>query len=236
MQLESHTVVLCSSCCGCSALDVAVAAQVVQRCTRCSAARRRSPIIAAPPLSPVTTRPASHTRIRHAMERSFSVDDLVGGLYRLGQAGMGRTDSEAAFQEFLKRIPSATNLAAGGATNLAALDTPGLPTSASFAQVTDAAGLGGGVPRVPSLDLLAKLVMQGASAPQMSSAATVKAEAADGAHERACMRVRCGGCKQCGRRAAGKHDCYRPPSHHPPSLSPHHPLQSINQSPPRQPH
>lgn len=33
------------------------------------------------------------------MERSFSLDDMIGGIYRLGQAGMGRTDSEAAFQE-----------------------------------------------------------------------------------------------------------------------------------------
>jgi hypothetical protein len=112
------------------------------------------------------------------MERSFSVDDLVGGLYRLGQAGMGRTDSEAAFQEFLKRIPSATNLAAAAAANPspplpASLGggggggggdggLGGLTASASFAAVTDAAGLGGGVPRVPSLDLLAKLVMQSA--------------------------------------------------------------------------
>ena len=46
------------------------------------------------------------------MERSFSVDDIVGGIWRLGAAGMGRTDSEAAFQEFLKKIPSNTNLAA----------------------------------------------------------------------------------------------------------------------------
>jgi hypothetical protein len=52
------------------------------------------------------------------MERSFSVDDLVGGIWRLGQAGMGRTDSEAAFQEFLKRIPSATNLAGGAGQNV----------------------------------------------------------------------------------------------------------------------
>jgi hypothetical protein len=115
------------------------------------------------------------------MERSFSVDDLVGGLYRLGQAGMGRTDSEAAFQEFLKRIPSATNLAAGGAGGAAAAgglgDGPsglGLSASASFAAISDA-GLGGSVPRVPSLDLLAKLVMQGASSAPQTSAAPLPA-------------------------------------------------------------
>jgi hypothetical protein len=55
------------------------------------------------------------------MERTFSVDDLIGGMWRLNQAaqaGMGRTDSEAAFQEFLKRIPSATNLAAAAGQTL----------------------------------------------------------------------------------------------------------------------
>ena len=58
------------------------------------------------------------------MERSLSVDDIVGGIWRLGAAGMGgRTDSEAAFQEFLKKIPSNSNLvaqaaaAAGGQVN-----------------------------------------------------------------------------------------------------------------------
>lgn len=54
------------------------------------------------------------------MERSFSVDDLVGGIFRqAAAAGMGRTDSESAFQEFLKRIPSATNLAAAHAAHQA---------------------------------------------------------------------------------------------------------------------
>jgi len=119
------------------------------------------------------------------------VDDLVGGLYRLGQAGMGRTDSEAAFQEFLKRIPSATNLAAAAnasSANLAAaagLEGPsGLSASASF---QDAGSLGGGVPRVPSLDLLAKIVMQGASAPQTSLPAAVKSEPAGGLHAACCL-------------------------------------------------
>lgn len=67
---------------------------------------------AAPRRPPKSPRLTVQARNPCKMERSFSVDDLVGGLYRLGQAGMGRTDSEAAFQEFLKRIPSATNLAA----------------------------------------------------------------------------------------------------------------------------
>lgn len=54
-----------------------------------------------------------------AMERATSVDDLMNGFWRgLGQAtGIGRTDSEAAFQEFLKRIPSTANLAAVAAAS-----------------------------------------------------------------------------------------------------------------------
>lgn len=132
------------------------------------------------------------------MERSFSVDDLVGGLYRLGQAGMGRTDSEAAFQEFLKRIPSASNLAAANASASAAEAGLGINASGSFNAISEAGTLGGGVPRVPSLDLLAKIVMQGAAAPQTSSAPIlIKSEAAgggaagEGAFARALVWVRC---------------------------------------------
>jgi hypothetical protein len=61
------------------------------------------------------------------MERVLSVDNLVGGLWRLGGAhhatasmaapamaatGFNRVDSELAFQEFLKKIPSSGGLAA----------------------------------------------------------------------------------------------------------------------------
>mmetsp|Transcript_17271 Transcript_17271/g.37259 ORF Transcript_17271/g.37259 Transcript_17271/m.37259 type:complete len:361 (+) Transcript_17271:179-1261(+) len=113
-----------------------------------------------------------------SIERTFSVDDLVGGIWRLGQAGMARTDSEAAFQEFLKRIPSASNLAAAAAasqldsTSAAQLQqlqqqvqqqqqqassstaTAVLPAGA----LSDVNGAGlGGIPRVPSLDFLRQL-------------------------------------------------------------------------------
>lgn len=104
----------------------------------------------------------------------FSVDDLVGGFFgRLGQShgstgGFPRTDSESAFQEFLKRIPSASNLAA--ATNQ--LDSAAqLPTnlqsqlqgagsgvmfpSMSIGDLSSAASLG--MPRVPSLEFLKQL-------------------------------------------------------------------------------
>lgn len=115
------------------------------------------------------------------MERTFSVDDLVGGIWRLNQAGMGRTDSEAAFQEFLKRIPSATNLAAAanasgscGALNMLessqlqlqmanGLDSNGAPGS-SMPPLSEGLNLSsshlGNMPRVPSLVLLKQLMMQ----------------------------------------------------------------------------
>ena len=43
------------------------------------------------------------------MNRNYSVDDIVGELWR-----MGRTDSEAAFQDWLKRVPSLGTLAGAG--------------------------------------------------------------------------------------------------------------------------
>jgi hypothetical protein len=108
------------------------------------------------------------------MERTFSVDDLIGNVYRLSGAlgGMGnRTDSEAAFQEFLKRIPSATNLSAigsaGGAqyepgalqqTAQQLLGNTSLPTAPLNTSLnSDPAP---SMPRVPSLDLLRQLVLQ----------------------------------------------------------------------------
>jgi len=101
------------------------------------------------------------------MERSVSVDDIVGGIWRLGAAGMGRTDSEAAFQEFLKKIPSSSNLAAQAAAQGGQLDAAqqlqlqqqALQMQQAQAQayqdVANAQAAGaGGIPRVPSLDLL----------------------------------------------------------------------------------
>lgn len=101
------------------------------------------------------------------MERSVSVEDFLGGLLRLnkqaGGNGMGqRTDSEAAFQEFLKRIPSAQNLASqptgddkpghhlfasGSATSLFPLGNNALGTSTSL-------GRDANMPRVASLEML----------------------------------------------------------------------------------
>jgi len=103
----------------------------------------------------------------------FSVDDLVGGFFgRLGghshssTGGFPRTDSESAFQEFLKKIPSATNLAAAAIDSAAQLPTNlqsqlqgagsgvMLP-SVSIGDLTSAASLG--MPRVPSLEFLKQL-------------------------------------------------------------------------------
>lgn len=111
------------------------------------------------------------------MERAFSVDDLVGGIFRLtgGQAGgFSRNDSESAFQEFLKRIPSATNLApppqpAATTTSQAfepAATQPYTYTSSAAVpaslpiSASDANPAFPGMPRVPSLDVLRQLVMQ----------------------------------------------------------------------------
>eukprot|EP00798_Chlamydomonas_sp_ICE-L_P030631 gene30631-35644_t len=94
----------------------------------------------------------------NGFERSSSVDDLMGGIFRLsGQAGLARSESEAAFQEFLKKIPSATNLAAiGAAAQQAGTDLGANGTS----QAMDAAANGGnGMTRVPSLDFLRSLVV-----------------------------------------------------------------------------
>ena len=108
-------------------------------------------------------------------QKVFSVDDLVGGFFgRLGHAhsstsGFPRTDSEAAFQEFLKRIPSASNLAAvasqgqldgASAAQLAQQNagaSAAMLPSISIGDLSGAAGSLGGMPRVPSLDFLKQL-------------------------------------------------------------------------------
>ena len=110
------------------------------------------------------------------MDRVFSVDDIAN-MWKLG-AGMGfpRTDSEAAFQDFLKRIPSTSNLAAQ-AQGLDQAQQLQLQQQVQQYQQTQQAGLHaagsalsggalgevgslnvGGIPRVPSLDLLRQLV------------------------------------------------------------------------------
>ena len=104
----------------------------------------------------------------------FSVDDLVGGFFGRMQhatstSGFPRTDSEAAFQEFLKRIPSASNLAAVASqgqldtasaaqlTQAHAGASAAMLPSISIGDLAGAGGSMGGMPRVPSLDFLKQL-------------------------------------------------------------------------------
>ena len=102
------------------------------------------------------------------MDRQVSVEDIVGGLYKLGSAGFPRTDSEAAFQDFLKRIPSTTNLA-GQAEQLNPQQQLQLQQHVqhltqhnhlpSTSDNQDATHHNiGGIPRVPSLDFLRQLM------------------------------------------------------------------------------
>jgi hypothetical protein len=107
-----------------------------------------------------------------SMERSVSVEDFLGGLLRLqtnSKSGMGnRTDSEAAFQEFLKRIPSAQNLAGQGedkgekgpwfgaspsTASLSFLANGSVPNFAAYQQGQQDASAPN-MPRVASLDQL----------------------------------------------------------------------------------
>ena len=102
------------------------------------------------------------------MDRQVSVEDIVGGLYKLGSAGFPRTDSEAAFQDFLKRIPSTTNLA-GQAEQLNPQQqlqlqqhVQHLTQQSQLPSISDQQDAThhniGGIPRVPSLDFLRQLM------------------------------------------------------------------------------
>ncbi|CAL5219208.1 g999 [Coccomyxa viridis] len=108
------------------------------------------------------------------MDKVFSVDDLAG-FWKLsaGMQGFPRTDSEQAFQDFLKRIPSASNLASQSLDQAQQLQLQqqvqqfqqaqqaGLGTANSFpsSSLGEVGSLNvGGIPRVPSLDLLRQLV------------------------------------------------------------------------------
>lgn len=148
------------------------------------------------------------------MERGFSADDLSLMLKLQGGPGFPRTDSEAAFMDFLKRIPSTSNLAAqASAQGLDAAQQQQLVQTAQQMQAAQAqSGLAsssslaaplpgtlqevgrlnvGGIPRVPSLDLLRQLVQVNQS---MSPGGGAKAmTSAPGAHLYPCvsaLRVR----------------------------------------------
>lgn len=137
-----------------------------------------------------------------ALERGFSADDLSLMLKLQGGAGFPRTDSEAAFMDFLKRIPSTSNLAAqASAQGLDAAQQQQLMQQAQQMQAqAQQSGLAssssltaplqgtlqevgrlnvGGIPRVPSLDLLRQLVQVNQS---MSPNAAKAAASAPGEH------------------------------------------------------
>ena len=80
------------------------------------------------------------------MERTASVEDMVGNLWRLG-----RTPSQAEFEQFFSNIAQV-----GSQQNLAAQAAAQPETNG-----TDATG----IPRVASIDLLRKMIMQGQQPP-----------------------------------------------------------------------
>ena len=111
------------------------------------------------------------------MERAWSVEDLVGGLWR-----MGRTDSDTQLQEYLRRVPSGQWPAQGQQTpeqfqqaQAAAYAQAAQAQAAGMQQAMQAmaAGKAGelvhdrrqNMQRVASLDMLRALVMQGQAPP-----------------------------------------------------------------------
>lgn len=114
------------------------------------------------------------------MERAFSVEDLMGNWLRMGGAGFTRTDSEAAFQEWLKRIPSHNNLADAKFTDMLSFNQ--LSSAHSFQNLQSLGQPPGTLqapeglqvapptmPRVPSLDLLRQLVQHQSNANAVQS-------------------------------------------------------------------
>ena len=87
------------------------------------------------------------------MERTASVEDMVGNLWRLG-----RTPSQAEFEQFftnIAQVGSQQNLAAVAAQAQAAGASNGGGAGAPAADGGPAAG----IPRVASIDLLRKMIM-----------------------------------------------------------------------------
>ena len=121
------------------------------------------------------------------MERGLSFDDLMDGIHKLTSAGFPRNDSEALFQDFIRRIPSSNNLSAADSLNY--LDPAQQAqlqhsvqhnqqqahqhTGSNVLRTTSSSDLQevGGLevknfPRVASLDYLQHLVQQSAAASQ----------------------------------------------------------------------
>lgn len=86
------------------------------------------------------------------MERTASVEDMVGNLWRLG-----RTPSQAEFEQFFSNIAQV-----GSQQNLAAA-AQAAATANKGADTGDAAAAAAGIPRVASIDLLRKMMMNQAA-------------------------------------------------------------------------
>lgn len=118
------------------------------------------------------------------MQRGLSFDDLMDGIHKLTSAGFPRNDSEALFQDFIRRIPSSTTLSASDSLNyLDPVQQAQLQQSVQQIQQqaqqqtgldvlrttssSDLQEVGGlevkNFPRVASLDYLQQLVQQSAA-------------------------------------------------------------------------
>ncbi|KAK9812188.1 hypothetical protein WJX73_003294 [Symbiochloris irregularis] len=128
------------------------------------------------------------------MERGLSFEDLMDGIQKLTSSGFPRNDSEALFQDFIRRIPSQNNLTTSESLNY--LDPAqqaqlqqsvqqmqqqaqqqtqnnGVLRSISSSDLQEVSGLEvKNFPRVASLDYLQHLVQQSAAASQQNAKAS----------------------------------------------------------------
>lgn len=109
------------------------------------------------------------------MDRSLSVDDFAGGVWRLGHAGLGRNDSESQFADLLKSFPSTNSLggeaggngggneAGGTGGDAAQPGAAGGGDGTAGGRVVGSEGNGGaggmGMPRVASLEVLKQFLV-----------------------------------------------------------------------------
>jgi len=85
------------------------------------------------------------------MERTASVEDMVGNLWRLG-----RTPSQAEFETFFSNIAQV-----GSQGNLMAQAAAAQAAQAAQPETNGTDAAASGIPRVASIDLLRKMIMQG---------------------------------------------------------------------------
>ena len=135
------------------------------------------------------------------MERGISFEDLMDGIQKLTSSGFPRNDSEALFQDFIRRIPSQTSLSTcEGLNYLDPVQQAQLQQSVQqiqqqaqqhthsngvvlrSASSTDLQEAGSlevkNFPRVASLDYLQHLVQQSAAASQQQQQHTPKQSSA----------------------------------------------------------